>query len=191
MKMFVYDDDVEGMILPEFMGRQDANQFDLSNYGAHLTLALNCPTRDEIKQISKGDIEIRMTCFPDALWMTFKFGTLEWNEAPFTPHLSKQADLINMLLPACSNLTIRLIDTATGRILYKGNIKSNEAFSAALRVGVTSLLAQEFDKQQYDYLCQYVQTNYRVEQIAGKALASLRHSGKRNKKGYNEYDENP
>ena len=33
-----------------------------------------------------------MILFPECLWMTFKFGDLEWMDAPFSPRLSKQAE---------------------------------------------------------------------------------------------------
>ncbi len=174
MKIFRYPAHFVGQTIPEFINRNDASQFDLSDDGAHLVMYLNKPTREEITQITSANTEIRMTCFPDILWMTFKFGSLEWSEVPYTPHLSKQADLLNNLWNACRKLTVMLIDTSNGRVLHIGTVEFDSSFSAALRTGVALIIGSEFNKQAHDALCEYVKSNFDVPSIAEKAVVSFK-----------------
>lgn len=103
-----------GQCFSDQIGAPDRNLFDFANDGTILFRTINKPTHDEIRQIRSGEKHIRMTCFPGVLWITFKFGNLEWCEAPFSPHLCKQADLPRNLRNASEDIHIVLVDSSDG-----------------------------------------------------------------------------
>lgn len=76
------------------------------------------PTREEEEQFKSGHrFEIRFTEIYGIIMMTFKIGNLNWMDAPYSPHFSK--NLIKFTLPNENQglgLTLIFIDTATGEI---------------------------------------------------------------------------
>ena len=159
-----------GQSFPDQIGTPDRNLFDFANDGTILFMTLNKPTLAEIRQIRSGEKRFRMTCFPGVLWMTFKFGTLDWAEAPFSPHLCKQADLPRNLSFASTDVHIVLVDSSDGEVKYYERLEYNDAFTAALRTGVILLLGEEFSPEEYDMTLDAVQAIYSAEQIAQKAV---------------------
>ncbi len=171
MKIYIYDDFVVGNILPSQVGKPDANIFDLADYGSILLMRLREPTTFEMSQFQSPAKRIRISCLPDTLWMTFKFGEMEWNEAPFSPHLSTQAHLPQAIQTACSNITIAVVDSLDGRVVHCERLKYDDAFSAALKTGVMQLLVQDFNKEEYDLFLDVVKSKYSTRQIAEMAIA--------------------
>ncbi len=159
-----------GQVIPDQIGAPDRNLFDFANDGTILFMTLNNPTPGEIRQIRSGEKHFRITCFPGMLWLTFKFGTLDWAEAPFSPHLCTQADLPRNLNYASNDIHIVLVDSTDGVVKYYERLKFNEALTAALKTGVMLLLAEEFSREEYDMVVKTVQTKYSAEQIAKKAV---------------------
>lgn len=167
--IYVHPDYAAGDILPQYIGYPDVTQFDLTAGHAILRIILSSPTQDELKQIKYRPLEARMTCLSDILWMTFKFGKLDYMDAPFSPHLVKDIQLPRDLKDACDILQITVIDTTNGSVKANRAIKFSEAFSAALRVGCSCLLPQEFHQEVYDYLLMSTQAKYSAEDIANAA----------------------
>lgn len=171
MKLYFYDDFVVGNTIPGQAGKPDANIFDLADYGSFLFIRLKEPTFFEMSQFQRPAKRIRITCLPNTLWMTFKFGELEWGEAPYSPHLSMQAHLPQTIQAACSSLTIAVVDSLDGRLVYCERLKYDEAFSAALKTGVMQLLLQDFNREEYFLFLDAVKTRYSTREIAEKAIA--------------------
>ena len=159
-----------GQVIPDQIGVQDRNLFDFANDGTILFMTVNNPTPAEIRQIRSGEKRFRMTCFPGVLWLTFKFGTLDWAEAPFSPHLCTQTDLLRNLNYASTDIHIVLVDSMDGTVKYYERLDYNEAFTAALKTGVMLLLAEKFSREEYDMVVDMVQAKYSAEQIAQKAV---------------------
>ena len=159
-----------GQTFPDQIGAPDRNLFDFANDGTILFMTLNKPTPAEIRQIRSGEKCFRMTCFPGTLWLTFKFGELDWGEAPFSPHLCTQADLPRNLNDASTYLHIVMVDSSDGVVKYYERLKYNDAFTAALKTGVILLLGEEFSREEYDAVLDAVQAKYSAEQIARKAV---------------------
>ncbi len=169
-KVYVYTDFFVGQVFPETIGRNDCNQFDITNGGAVLFMTVKSPTTHEIEQFSSKNRSIRMTCFPDCLWMTFKFGDLEWNEAPYTPHLSKGATFPPAIHTACDHISIVLIDSVDGKVKYCDTVGLSPELTAALKTGISMLLPLDFNREEYDALLDYVQMHYSTKQIADNAI---------------------
>lgn len=159
-----------GDVLPQYMGSYiDATQFNFVKGYSILLIIVPDPTQEELRQIKYEPFEMRMTCFPDTLWLTFRFGKLGFMDAPFTPHLTKGIQYPKGLDGACDILQIFVIDSVTGAVKAIRAISYSEAFSAALRVGCMCLLPQDFNADVYDYLLHTTQLKYSAEEIANVA----------------------
>lgn len=59
------------------------------NYGHHeLALFHNRPTPAERKEFNHAPVQFALWDNPPALWLAFKFGALDWIDAPYTVHLT-------------------------------------------------------------------------------------------------------
>ncbi len=162
---------VKGQILANRIGSLDSYVFDLSNTGAYLLITLSNPTLEEIASMSKPG-EIRMTCFHRLVFFTFRFGKLNWADAPYNPHLSTQAsDLRRTLFQSCSHMTVILCNSVNSEIMFSGTVKFNDELSAAMRTAVMLLLSEDFSKDEYERLYMAVQEKYTSTQIAEAAVA--------------------
>ena len=101
--------------------------------------------------------------------MTFKFGDLEWMDAPFSPRLSKQAEFPGAINCGCNSISIAVIDSCDGKVKYCGRFTLSEEFATALKENISFLLSQPFDKSKYDFLVNKVQSQYEPRQIAEKS----------------------
>ena len=166
-----------GKILPDQIGMQDHNIFDMTDTGSILFMTMLNPTPYELQQMSSRNKLLRITCFQDCLWMTFKFGDLAWNEAPYSPHLSNQAHLPHNLDFSCNNVTVVLVDSSNGEVKYCDRLYFDEKFISAFKTGIMLLLCQEFDSAKYYRMLQRIQSQYSTEQIADNAVIEcvLRH----------------
>lgn len=174
--IYIYPSYVKGETVPEYIGHADATQFDLRAGHAILFVLLSKPTPEELKQIKYRKMEARLTCLTDILWLTFKFGNLDYMDAPFTPHLVKSIQLPEDLNGACDILQIVVVDTSNGCVCALRAIKLSEAFSAALRVGCLCLLPQDFNIEVYDALLTSVLSKYSATDIANAATVVFKAS---------------
>lgn len=168
---YFYTKYCEGMIIPELIGSRERCLFDMYNGGSAFLVAVNRPTEYELGQFYYEDKELRLTAIRDALWITLRVGHLNWCEAPFSPHLAKQAELPLSLYTASQTVEIILVDTDDGRVRYSQTFPLNSEFSAALRTGSQFLLQKEFDRDLYDEQLAMVQSRYDTDQIAFSATA--------------------
>ena len=165
----------KGQVILEKIGCPDSYVFDLYDTGAYLFITLSNPTSEEIASVS-GHGEIRMTCFPRIMFFTFKFGDLDWGDAPYTPHLSIQAsDLRKTLFESCSHVTIVVCNSVNGEIVFSGTVKFNDELSAAMRAAITLILLEDFNRDKHDYLYRVIQSKYTSKQIADMAVASCKY----------------
>lgn len=107
-----------GQVVKDFIKHQEGAIFDVDDQGASLIVFFNSPTEEEVKQFkSEQRFEIRFTEIYGIIMMTFKIGILNWMDAPYSPHLSK--NLTRFVLPSEEQglgLTLMLVDAATGEI---------------------------------------------------------------------------
>lgn len=165
-----FNTDPEGITnYPDQIGQPDHNVFDLCDSYSVLFMVLENPTEHEIAQIKTGTKRIRMTLFEDCMWMAFKFGDLDWNEAPYNPHLSNQAHLPQSLPLSCKNIYIVLVNSSDGAVVFCKRYKYNEEFTQCLEDGILYLLDREFSNKQYFPFLEAVQSQYSTEEIANEA----------------------
>ncbi len=107
-----------GQVVKDFIKHQEGAIFDVDDQGASLIVFFNSPTEEEVKQFkSEQRFEIRFTEIYGIIMMTFRIGILNWMDAPYSPHLSK--NLTRFVLPSEEQglgLTLMLVDAATGEI---------------------------------------------------------------------------
>lgn len=107
-----------GQVIDKFIGHQEGVLFDVSDEGADLIVFFKNPTKEEEEQFESGHrFEIRFVEIYGVIMMTFKIGNLNWMDAPYSPHLSK--NLTKFTLPNENQglgLTLIFIDAVTGEI---------------------------------------------------------------------------
>ena len=167
---FNYGDYYVGQCFPEEIGAPDRVVFDVTDDGSLLFIIMQNPTAHEIKQISSKDKRIRMNCFGYVLWLTFKFGELEWFDAPYNPHLSKHVDFPRHIDFVCNDISIVLVDSSDGKVKYCTRLKYNDAFAASLKTGIAVSYGQVFDEKKYDDLLDFVRSKASPKLIAERSI---------------------
>ncbi len=168
----IYPDFYLGQQFPEEIGVHDKVIFDVTNGGCTLYLTMKNPTPLELEQFVEGKKEIRLTCFPDCLWLTFQFGNLHLFDAPYTPHLSIHTNFPGALEVCCSYLTVVIFDSEDGRVRYCDYFAFSRSFEAALKTGILMLLYKDFQRDPYFKLTDMIMAKYSSEEIAEHAIAA-------------------
>lgn len=140
-----------GQVIPEFIGHNEGVQFDIADDGATLLVFFNRPKLDEIEQFKSGhNFEIRYVQIKDVIMMLVKIGSLNWMDAPYTPHLSK--NLTRLDQPKQGQglaLTIYLIDSATGKICSMRLVGLSERFTKSLFRDISEVWKKDWDPNEY------------------------------------------
>lgn len=139
-----------GKVYPEIVGHTEGCHFDIADDGATLAVYFNRPTAKEIENFkSDKKFEIRLIDFPDTMMFLVKFGSLNWMDAPYTPHLSKNLTNIKTEQGKGLATTIMLFDTSTGKLEALRLVGFSEKFTNNIKNSVENLLKCPFDKGQY------------------------------------------
>lgn len=106
-----------GTCYQEFKGREGA-QFGIDDGGASLLVRFASPEQHEIEQFKEGNpFEIKFTTLYGVMMITVKIGNLNWMDAPYSPHLSKENTKYQMPQDGQGlGLTIFLADSITGEV---------------------------------------------------------------------------
>lgn len=151
-----------GQCIENFKNHKEGVQFDISDDGAAMIVFFETPTQNEIEQFkSGGKFEIRFIVLNDVMMITTKIGNLNWMDAPYTPHLSK--NLTKYQIPNEGEglgLTLCLVDAITGEIKSIRFMSLSERFTRKLFGCTMEIKMKEFDKKQYlmklsDIFCKY------------------------------------
>jgi hypothetical protein len=107
-----------GKVSHEFIGHKEDVLFDIDDSGALLLVFFNNPSANEIAQFNENArFEMRLTDFTDVTIFTFKLGSLNWMDTPYTPHLSKNLTrLENVTDDMGYAMTIVLINGVAGKV---------------------------------------------------------------------------
>lgn len=156
-----------GQVVENFKYHAEGTQFDLADDGATMIVFFNQPTNDEIEQFKEGkNFEIRFVELKDAIMITTKIGNLNWMDAPYTPHLSK--NLTRFQFPNENEglgLTLMLVDAVTGEIKHMKLLGLSERFTKKLYGTIMELKVKEFDKNRYIAALNSIFTSYDTKQI--------------------------
>lgn len=156
-----------GQVVEIFKYHQEGVQFDISDDGATLLVFFQNPTQEEINQFESGkSFEIRFTELYNVIMITVKIGNLNWMDAPYTSHLSK--NLTSFTLPNENQglgLTLIFVDAATGEIKHIRLLGLSERFTKKLFGVVMEQKMEEFDKVEYNNTLNRIYSTYSTNQI--------------------------
>ena len=123
-----------GQVVDNFKWHPEGVHFDIADDGATMIAFFQDPTTEEIEQFkSDKKFEIRFTELYGVIMITVKIGSLNWMDAPYSPHLSE--NLTKFPLPGTDQglgLTLMLVDARTGEIKSIRLIGLSERFSKRL-----------------------------------------------------------
>lgn len=156
-----------GKIIPEFKNHAEETVFDIDDSGGKLLVFFNNPTQNEIAQFQKNiNFEIRSVEIQDVIMMTVKFGSLNWMDAPYTPHLS--LGLTKAIEPKAGEgltLFIMLIDVSTGAIKSLRVIGLSNEFTRNLLQSMRRVKEKEFLPDIYNINRERIFKMYKTTQI--------------------------
>lgn len=130
-----------GNIYPEAIGHNDGCCFDISDAGADLIIYLDRPTQKELENFkSETPFEIRLLELSDIMLFLVKFGSLNWMDAPYTPHLSKNLTELTLDVGKGLAVTIMLFDSSCGRLESIRLVSLSETFTEKIKKNIDSLM---------------------------------------------------
>lgn len=98
--------------------RGEGTHFDLADDGAFLAVYFSRPDEKEVAQFgAENPFEFRFVTLQGIMMCVFRIGSLNWMDAPYTPHLSQ--NLTKFTLPNEGeglSLTLSLFDCSNGGI---------------------------------------------------------------------------
>lgn len=167
--------EVGKLLKPGVTKYAEATKFDFTDGGAVLYLFYATPSAKEIEAITKGDVRLGFYSRDNVLFMLFKFGSLNWVDAPYSAHLSKQLTDIQSPEPGQGySLTIHLIDADTGIIKGLRLIGLPHKFSLQFKDAVWTQRLKQFDLKQHDETIANVYRNYTTEDLVRMADVQCR-----------------
>lgn len=156
-----------GQIIGRFKNHPEGIYFDIDDSGATLLVFFKNPTSNEIEQFKSGkSFEIRFTELYNIIMITAKIGSLNWVDAPYTPHLSK--NLTKFKIPDNNQglgLTLILVNAITGEIKHIRLLGLSERFTKELFGVVMEHKIREFDKTEYKNSLNRIFSTYKTSQI--------------------------
>ncbi len=135
-------------------GKPEGIYIDVDPSGILLMYNFTHPTQSEIDQMgAEKPFEIRYVRIQDALYILTKCGSLNWTDAPYNPHLSRQPELQPITDDVGGYaLTFLMVDAATNIIKSVRLIGLGNAFSKALKNEIDNLLGDPFSQERYAQL---------------------------------------
>lgn len=127
-------------------------KFDVDKSGAMLFIMFRNPSDSEIENIRKGRIQLGICSLSDIIFMLFKFGQLQWMDAPFSIHLAQDQDFLNIDFDETQGLgmTVFLVDAATGILKALRYIGLPHKLTQLFFSEVNNQIKYIFNKSEYD-----------------------------------------
>lgn len=166
-----------GKPLEGVQGREDGCVFDISDSGAVLYVYYDSPSSEEIKNFSAGSVlEVRYVVLDEEIYLLFKFGSEEWMDLPYNPHLSRQLTKLPVIQDSASGLglTIILADTNDGIVKVLRFVALASDFSKRLMGDVLERSLKPFDDVSYKNSMYHTQNKYSSKRMAVYAVARCR-----------------
>lgn len=140
-----------GKPIKEFIGHPDSVLFDIKDTDAMVFVLFNKPTKIELANFKQEmPFEIATSIIDGVIYFTFKFGCMDWMDAPYSPHLSRHLTTFeipeeNYGIP----LTIYVVDTSDGTVKTMRLIGLGTEFSKHLISTVMEAKMTPYDPAQY------------------------------------------
>lgn len=153
--------------IEKYIGRDEGTLFDVDDGGATLLVFFDRPTKDEIEQFRTGrNFEVRFCQLRNIIMITSKIGNLNWMDAPYTPHLSKNLSKFPIVSEGQGlSLTLILIDSSNGEIKSMKLIGLSTKFSQELIAAIMEEKVKSFDLSEYNSSLNRVFTTYTTKEI--------------------------
>lgn len=156
-----------GQVVDNFKHHSEGVHFDIADDGATMLVFFQSPTYEETEQFKSGkNFEIRFTELYGVIIITAKIGNLNWMDAPYTPHLSK--NLTKFQFPSEEQglgLMLILIDAITGEIKHIRLLGLSETFTKSLFGVAMEHKVKPFDKAEYNNSINRIFSAYQTSQI--------------------------
>lgn len=163
-----------GDIFPQFIGYPEGAQFDVLDDEIGLRIFIDEPTMEEIKQIQSGTpFEMKAFEMKDVLYVLFKFGKLEWMDAPYNAHLSIHLSNPHNL-ENHNILNIYLFDSSNGKLEAMRVIGLNENIRKQILKAMQGQLAKDFDYMEHGKQISEAYMRYSSKQMAKLASYGFR-----------------
>ena len=156
-----------GQVVEKFIHHPEGVQFDMDDSGATMIVFFNRPDQNEIAQFKAGkDFEIRFTELSNVIMITTKIGNLNWMDAPYNVHLSRNLEKYTLPNEEFGlALTLMLVDADSGeiktmRLMGLSTNFTRKFFGAAMDQKITV-----FDKDEYQRRVQNIYAKYDTNKI--------------------------
>ena len=157
-----------GEIIDRFINHSESTLFDIDDSGATMLAFMKHPTPVEIEQFKVGtNIEIRFTELHNVIMITAKIGSLNWMDAPYSPHLSRNLTMFQIPNKNLGlKLTLILVDAATGEIKYIRALGLSGMFTKQLFCAIMDQKMKDFDRSIYEKSIYKIFSTYPTTKIA-------------------------
>ncbi len=160
-----------GQCIAKYKGMKDTTFLDFSASGGTLILLMNSPNADERNSVHEGaSAEFRYQVIDDVIFMSFKFGSMPWMDAPFCPAIDDNA-LAPEVIPDGQGLAMLLVlaDTNNGEIKEIRLMSFSTSFSRDLAKDIMRLKNANITLQQYYAVVDSVNRKYSSRDMARMA----------------------
>ena len=156
-----------GKIIEKFKSHTEGVQFDVADDGATMLVFFRNPTTNEKNQFQSGkNFEIRFIELSDIIMLTVKIGNLNWMDAPYSVHLSKNlTKLQDVKENEGIGLTLVLIDAITGKIEHLRLLGLSTNFTKALFKAIKEQQNKKFNKELYIEKLNLIYQKYSTKEI--------------------------
>lgn len=165
-----------GKDYPHAIGHSEGVVFDVTDSGILVQVFFYKPTVHEIEQFEVGNpFEMKLLQFRNIIFPLFKFGDLNWMDAPYSVHLSRQ--LTQIEVPTEGNglsMQIALYDTKTGKLCKNRLIGLSTEISKKLIEMIEEQKKRPFNAREYDKNLNNVYAAYPTKKLVHMATDSFR-----------------
>lgn len=157
--------------IPAFIGQPDGINVQFDDGGLTIYLFMYQPNSFEIKNCSSGsDLKVRLLMKSGIIFFFFKFGDLEWKDAPYTVHLSKDLSHLTDIADNMGYLaTVLLIDTATGKPAEIRCVGIDTGTSRLLNKMIQEQKELPFDHDTHNTTIQKIYSTYTTRELLKQA----------------------
>lgn len=160
----------------EAIGFPEGVYFDFDDCGIILDIYFYRASEHELAQInSDASFEMKLVQLRGIIFGLFKFGSLNWMDAPYNVHLSR--NLTEIEIPGEGYgfaMNVHLYDTATGILLYNRLLSLSTEMSLKFIDMIAEQGKKPFDKGAYDDMVKSIYAVYPTKKLVKMASCSYR-----------------
>lgn len=169
-------DFIVGKVYQEVIGHQEGMLFDVDDSGIMVKVFFENPTNNEIKQFDVDKpFEMKLVELRNIIFPLLKFGNLQWMDAPYSVHLSK--NLTHLEVPTEETglaMHIALYDTHTGKLCSNRIIGLSTNMSKKLIKIINEQKQKTFDRKEHDRNIRNVYAAYPTKKLVQMAIETFR-----------------